>query len=67
MTTTRSLMALFAAVGCLSAEPNISPLLRVKRVHIEKLAGDQSAAQIRDMIINALAICGDICRYGESR
>src|SRR3954453_4481711 len=58
MTTTQSLMALVAAVGCLSAEPNTSPLLRVKRVHIEKLAGDQSAAQIRDMIINALQSTG---------
>ena len=40
MTTTRSLIALVAAVGCLSGETALSPLLRVKRVHIEKLAGD---------------------------
>jgi hypothetical protein len=58
MTTTRSLIALVAAVGCLSGETALSPLLRVKRVHIEKLAGDQSAAQIRDMIINALQSTG---------
>lgn len=53
-TTTHSLAALVAAVGCWAAEPPQHPLLSVKRVHIEKLAGDQSAAQIRDMIINAL-------------
>lgn len=52
--TTNSLAALVAAVGCWAAEPPQTPLLNVKRVHIEKLAGDQSAAQIRDMIINAL-------------
>ena len=55
---TRSLVALVAAVGCLAAEPKKSPLLGVKRVHIEELAGDQSAAQIRDMIINALQSAG---------
>ena len=30
----------------------------MKRVHIEQLSGDQSAAQIRDMIINALQAAG---------
>lgn len=58
MTGTRSLVALMAAVGYLAAEPSASPLLRVRRVHIEKLAGDQSAAQIRDMIINSLQSAG---------
>jgi hypothetical protein len=52
MNTTRSILALVAAVGCLANEPH--PLTKVKRVHIEKLAGDRTAAQIRDMIINAL-------------
>lgn len=54
MRTAQSLVALVAAVGCWGAEPASHPLLGVKRVHIEKLSGDQTAAQIRDMIINAL-------------
>jgi hypothetical protein len=58
MTGTRLAVALIAAVGCLAIEPAAAPLLRVKRIHIEKLAGDQSAAQIRDMIINALQSSG---------
>ena len=57
MNTTRSLLALVTALGCMALgcmanEPH--PLTKVKRVHIEKLAGDRTAAQIRDMIINAL-------------
>ncbi len=57
MNTTRSILALVAAIGCMALdcmanEPH--PLTKVKRVHIEKLAGDRTAAQIRDMIINAL-------------
>jgi hypothetical protein len=59
MTAVRALFALITALGCLTgAEPSAPPLLGVKRVHIEKLAGDQSAAQIRDMIINALQSSG---------
>lgn len=46
------LLAALAAVACFADEPH--PLTKVKRVHIEKLGGDQTAAQIRDMIINAL-------------
>ena len=56
MNTIRLLLALFTAVGCLAAEPN--PLSKVKRVHIEELAGNKTAAQIRDMIINALQSAG---------
>ena len=46
------------AVACIAAEPEKSPLLNVKRVYIEELTGDQSAAQIRDMIINSLQTAG---------
>lgn len=48
------LASLLFAAHCHAVEPNLPPLLKVKRIHIEKLSGDQSAAQIRDMIINAL-------------
>jgi hypothetical protein len=48
-----SLAALFTTTA-VAVEPVQHPLLKIKRVHIEKLSGDQSAAQIRDMIINAL-------------
>jgi len=37
-----------------AAEPEISPLLTVRRIYVDKLSGDQSAVQIRDMIINTL-------------
>ena len=51
MNSTRSILALVAALGCMALgcmanEPH--PLTK------EKLAGDRTAAQIRDMIINAL-------------
>ena len=48
---TKSLIALVTAVGCLAAD---APLLTVKRVHVEKLAGGAPADSIRDMLINAL-------------
>lgn len=51
---TRSLVTLAAAVGVWAAEPGPSPLLGVKRVYVDKLGGNESADQIRDMIINAL-------------
>lgn len=54
MKTTQSLVALVAAVGCFALEPKEAPLLSVKRVYIDKLAGDEAAVRIRDMIINAL-------------
>jgi hypothetical protein len=56
MNTIRLLLTVCTAVGCLAAEP--TPLSKVKRVHIEELAGNKTAAQIRDMIINALQSAG---------
>ena len=35
------------------------PLMSVRRIHVERLNGDHSAAQIRDMIINALQVSGN--------
>ena len=59
MRSIRLLAVLLALTGCLpgettSSEPFSNPLARVKRIYIDKLGGDQTAAQIRDMIINAL-------------
>ncbi|HYP12290.1 MAG TPA: hypothetical protein VEQ63_00075 [Bryobacteraceae bacterium] len=54
MIASRSLIALAAAVGCFATEPVPSPLMQVRRIYVDKLNGDQAAAQIRDMIINAL-------------
>lgn len=51
MIVTRSLVALATAVGCLAAD---TPILAVRRVHVEKLSGGAPADSIRDMIINAL-------------
>src|SRR5688572_23251464 len=51
-------LGLIAVIGCFAAEGEKSPLLTVKRVYIEQLSGDQSAAQIRDMIINSLQAAG---------
>jgi hypothetical protein len=50
---THSMLALVAAVGCFAGERAPDPLLTVRRIHVEKLNGE-SAAAIRDMIINAL-------------
>ena len=54
------LLALVGMSCCMAAtEPEDKPsLLDVKRVHIEQLTGDQTASQIRDMIINALQATG---------
>ncbi|HYP14606.1 MAG TPA: hypothetical protein VEQ63_11835 [Bryobacteraceae bacterium] len=49
-----SLIALAAAVGCFAGEASEEPLLKVRRIYVDKLSGDQSAAQIRDMLVNAL-------------
>jgi hypothetical protein len=46
------------AAACWSAEPQPQPLLQVRRIYVDRLTGDQSAAQIRDMIINALQSAG---------
>jgi hypothetical protein len=54
MNTAQSLVALVAAVGCFAVEPQVAPLLKMKRIYIEKLSGDEAAVRIRDMIINAL-------------
>ena len=47
------MVALVTAVGCFASEKPGHPLLEVRRIHVEKLNGE-SAAAIRDMIINAL-------------
>jgi hypothetical protein len=47
-----------ASVGCFAGEGERSPLLAIRRVYIEQLTGDQSASQIRDMIINSLQAAG---------
>jgi hypothetical protein len=44
--------------ACWGLEPTGDSLLTVRRIYVDKLAGDQSAAQIRDMIINALQAAG---------
>jgi hypothetical protein len=54
MKMTQSMLALITAVGCLGSEPQNHPLLNVRRIYVEKLAGDTSSEQIRDMLINAL-------------
>jgi curli biogenesis system outer membrane secretion channel CsgG len=51
-------MAAVLATGAWAIEAERAPILNVKRVHIEPLTGDQTAAQIRDMIINALQASG---------
>jgi hypothetical protein len=50
---TRSLIALVAAIGCFATENPPDPLLSVRRIYVADLNGT-SAAQIRDMVINAL-------------
>ena len=49
-------LALIGMIGALSfgAEPETRSLLTVRRIYVDKLSGDQSAVQIRDMIINTL-------------
>src|SRR4051794_30106994 len=48
----RSVLVLLAA-GCLAADPAQSSLLGIRKIYVDRLNGE-SAAQIRDMIINAL-------------
>ena len=50
-------MAIIGAI-CWAAEPEPAALLKVRRIYVDRLTGDQSAAQIRDMIINALQVAG---------
>ena len=66
MTGTRLAVALIAAVGCLATEPTLSPLLRVKRVHIEKLAGRSVGRADSGHDYQRAAICGDVCGDGKS-
>jgi hypothetical protein len=44
----------FILGAALLGASEVQPLLTVKRIHVDRLTGDQSAVQIRDMIINAL-------------
>ncbi|HYP06039.1 MAG TPA: hypothetical protein VER03_07360 [Bryobacteraceae bacterium] len=58
---TKFIVAMALSSGwCLGLEPveEKPSLLSVKRVHIEQLTGDQTASQIRDMIINSLQATG---------
>lgn len=41
-------------LACSLALPAADPLLAVKRIYVDRLTGDASAAQLRDMLINAL-------------
>lgn len=55
---TSSVLALISAVGCFGAEAALSsPLLQVRRVFVDQLAGE-GAGTIRDMIVNALQSSG---------
>ncbi|MEJ7608135.1 MAG: hypothetical protein WKF37_18185 [Bryobacteraceae bacterium] len=54
MKMTHSMIALATAIGCLAGDPSRYPLLSVRRIYVDRLVGDESAAQIRDMIINSL-------------
>lgn len=54
----RLLILMAMVTGAWAIEAERAPILNVKRVHIEALTGDQTAAQIRDMIINALQASG---------
>jgi hypothetical protein len=47
------LLTIASALGYAAGQDQ-STLLTIRRIHVERLGGDQSAAQIRDMIINAL-------------
>lgn len=49
----RSLACVLIATVCLAAEAGQTSLLNVRRIYVDKLNGE-SAAQVRDMIINAL-------------
>jgi hypothetical protein len=53
-------LLLIAAVTavCWAAESGAHPLLKIRRIYVDRLTGDQTAAQIRDMIINALQSAG---------
>jgi hypothetical protein len=50
----KTLIVLMTVAAGFAMEANVSPLLKVKRIYIEKLTGDETAARIRDMIINSL-------------
>jgi hypothetical protein len=60
MTMRTAIAAFLVLSSCVAAEADKSPLLNLKRVYIEQLTGDQSATQIRDMIINALQASGRV-------
>jgi hypothetical protein len=53
----RIAVALISA-ACWAVEPGPAPLVNIRRIYVDRLTGDQSAAQIRDMIINALQAAG---------
>lgn len=46
------------SVACWGAEPDTRALLKIRRIHVDRLTGSEAAAQIRDMIINALQASG---------
>ena len=57
MNIARFALAFGMILTCFAMESQ-QPLLQVKRVYMEQLTGDQSASQIRDMIINSLQSAG---------
>jgi hypothetical protein len=48
------LLIVLAAALAGAVEPEASALLTIRRIYVDKLSGNESAAQIRDMIINTL-------------
>jgi hypothetical protein len=47
------------SVACYAAGPaDTQPLLKIRRIYVDRLTGSEAAAQIRDMIINALQAAG---------
>src|SRR5688572_11073046 len=47
-------LTVLAAALAGAVEPEASALLTIRRIYVDKLSGNESAAQIRDMIINTL-------------
>ena len=47
-------VSLFAQNDVAGTDPQLTELLKIRRLHVEKLAGGDTAVQIRDMLIGAL-------------
>ena len=55
---TRALLALFWCLPLAAENELAEQLLKVKRIHVERLGGGETADQIRDMIISSLQRTG---------